>query len=259
MREDWLKDLQNSDPKIRSRAIVGMAESHDAEALKALKYLFEKDADPQVRLLANKAGAYLWKTLNAEQSQAPVKDQAASQQPETSAAHAQPQKIPQSSENNQTSPAQETVKTLRADVAQETPAAEPAVPNQEQAEASPTAQLSAAIDVNSKKLETARIHLNRALALVVKGNNNDAMRALQQACYLNPKLINDQVAMNLAGELTGLPAEEAIKSLQQQIAKKTSASANTSNSASRSRTGLFILIGVLLVIVVVIVLALQFG
>ncbi|MBI9051207.1 MAG: hypothetical protein JEZ00_17420 [Anaerolineaceae bacterium] len=259
MQENWLEDLKNSDPKVRSRAIVAMAESHDAEALKALKYLFEKDADPQVRELAKKAGAHLWKKLNAEQPQSPNSGLKATHNQATSAAPAQQQKVSQPSENEQTSPAQETVQSLHPDIPQGTPTTAQPTPDHKQAETSQAAQLSAAIDVNSKKLETARIQLNRALSYLVKGDQASAMRSLQQACKLNPKLLTDQVAMNLASELTGLPASEAMQTIGSKQKIDLPKNDKTTNSAPKSRSSLYMLIGALLVLVVALVLFLQSG
>jgi predicted esterase len=70
--------------------------------------------------------------------------------------------------------------------------------------------------------EKARIYLNRALASVVKTDEIGAQKSLMQAFLLNPSLMDDKIAGNLASELTGLPPQEAIQALRQKQARSMS-------------------------------------
>jgi predicted esterase len=75
---------------------------------------------------------------------------------------------------------------------------------------------------------SARAELNQALAFHLGGNKAGALKALRQALALDPNLKQEKLAVNLAQELTGLPAQEAFEFLANE-----SASSNLIKSARK--------------------------
>lgn len=55
--------------------------------------------------------------------------------------------------------------------------------------------------------------MERALSFHFQGNKGDALKALRKALRMDPNLVKETLASNLAHELTGLPAAEAVASL----------------------------------------------
>lgn len=263
MQESWKNNLLSKDPIVRKRTVIAMAESRDPDALKILKFLHEKDADPAIRELAKKAGTHLWKTLQEQKvSSAPTqkieKQQTpAAPQPQVKT-QAPPTKAPATSAPTQrpaaspaptpkpAQPAQPTPEPLSADVF-DLPDSQSEIYLDDDENAMPS------VDVNSKQIATARIHVARATALVVKGNRNEALYYLKNACQINPELQKEELVLNLAGELTGLPKNEALKSIMSM-----KGSSATQNAGSQNRTLLYIGIGVGVVIVLIVAAILLF-
>jgi hypothetical protein len=280
MQESWKNDLLNKDPKVRKRTVIAMAESRDPDALKILKFLHEKDADPQIRELAKKAGTHLWNTLQEqkaavaptqkiEKQQKPAAPASPKAAPPTPAkAPAPPAKVPGASAPAQKptppAPAQASAASAPTQRPTPTPVQKPQQPAQPKVESpsvdafdlpAPQTEMNLedddyavpSVDVNSKQIATARIHVARATALVVRGKKNEALYYLQNACQINPELQKEELVLNLAGELTGLPKHEAIKTI---MAMK--ASSTTQNTGTQNRTLLYIGIGVGVVIALII-------
>jgi predicted esterase len=66
---------------------------------------------------------------------------------------------------------------------------------------------------SSHESKEARAEMERALSFHFQGNKADALKALRKALKLDPGLDKEPLASNLAHELTGLPAPEAVASL----------------------------------------------
>ena len=225
MRQEWINGLKNSDPDVRKRTIIAMAESHDEDALRILKAIYEKDKNPQMRELAKKAGMHLWKTINADKAAvAPTvkieKKDIPVQQPVQEEIIEQPP-----AQHEEESASLETF-----DIPESTPVSVPSV------------------DINSKQIATARIHVTRATALIVKGERHEALRYLQNACHINPELLTEDLVLNLAKELTGLPKQEAMQAIMTMKATSSNQNANPQN-----RTLLYAGIGIGVIIVLIII------
>jgi predicted esterase len=65
----------------------------------------------------------------------------------------------------------------------------------------------------SRQAKEARAEMERALSFHFQGNKADALKALRKALKLDPSLVEEKLASNLAVELTGLPASEALTTL----------------------------------------------
>ena len=66
---------------------------------------------------------------------------------------------------------------------------------------------------SSRQAKEARAEMERALSFHFQGNKGDALKTLRRALRLDPNLAKEKLASNLAHELTGLPAPEALASL----------------------------------------------
>jgi predicted esterase len=170
MQEEWLAELQTDDILVRQRIIVEMANSHDPDALKLLKFLYEHDPDETNRGMAKNAALHLWHSLQSPQTDSTKPD-----------AH---------------TGAETLAKPVNSQISEFQPDAEPVLKP---------------LDNQSEK---ARIYLDRALASLVKEDTIGAQKALMQAITLNPFLQEDQIAVNLASELTGLAPSEAMEALR---------------------------------------------
>jgi predicted esterase len=200
MQDQWIRDIKSSDPKVRRRAIVAMANAQDGDAIKLLKFLYENDPDPSNRELAHKAAKHLWQFLQQQQNGVPEEQ---TQEPEQS----------------------------------------PMVTGTAVQDAQPVEQTTASqVAANQQQIESARLHLNRALSLLVKEDLQGSSKSLRQALSLDPNLEHDQIAINLAREITGLPEKEALAAMRQRQAPLATASQNKRPTAPRSRTSLYLLI-----------------
>jgi predicted esterase len=65
----------------------------------------------------------------------------------------------------------------------------------------------------TRQAKEARAEMERALSFHFQGNKADALKALRKALMLDPSLAEETSPVNLARELTGLPASEAVSSL----------------------------------------------
>jgi predicted esterase len=65
----------------------------------------------------------------------------------------------------------------------------------------------------SRQELAARTEIERALSLHFEGNKAGALKALRKALQMDPSLAKDKLPSNLAHELTGLPAPDALDGL----------------------------------------------
>lgn len=59
MIDQFIQDLQSSDPAVRRSAIIALANAKNAAALPSLNHVYHNDPDPKLRELALKAGRYI--------------------------------------------------------------------------------------------------------------------------------------------------------------------------------------------------------
>jgi predicted esterase len=67
--------------------------------------------------------------------------------------------------------------------------------------------------VPAAQAKAARTALDQALSLHFRGERASALKSIRKALELDPGLVNERLTGNLAHELTGLPVQEALKSL----------------------------------------------
>ena len=73
----------------------------------------------------------------------------------------------------------------------------------------------------TEREKNARAELNHAISMHLQGNKAGALKAIRQSLALDPALAQEKLAPNLAKELTGLPAQEALALLTNADASKT--------------------------------------
>jgi predicted esterase len=122
--------------------------------------------------------------------------------------------------------------------------------------------------VSQKKLteqeKTARVELNRAISLHLQGNKAGALKAIRHALALDPTLAQEKLAPNLAKELTGLPAQEALALLTNADASKTLMESAHRDERQAARTkpvsiSVYALVGLLAVLTGMLGFGLAFG
>lgn len=173
MERQWLVEIQDQDPEVRRIAMRNLARSGDRRALEVLKWVHENDPDPALRDYAKRAAQYLWQQ---------VKERKGTGQPS----------VPSRRHPPASSAAVEERDGGKQEI-QEEPS-RGSVPDKDKNE--------------------AHLKFERALSLHLSDKTENAINVFSKALDLNPDLCEeDQVAANLAVELTGLPAEEAVSVL----------------------------------------------
>ena len=184
MDQQWQKDIHSPDPEVRRRTIIVLAESGEMRALDLLKWVYENDADPALRNLARTAGQHLWQKIKGDKA---LKD------------------LSKSSKGRTPAPAQESVEEREG---KETPAPAQESAEEEEGEEPP------AREGSPEEREAARTLFERALSLHLNDNTEKAIVTFSKALRRNPNLCSeDDVAANLAKELTGLPVQSAVQAL----------------------------------------------
>ena len=67
--------------------------------------------------------------------------------------------------------------------------------------------------VPERRTKAARMELDRALSFHLRGEKASALKSFRKALNLDPGLAIERLTRNIAQELTGLPAQEALKNL----------------------------------------------
>lgn len=106
----------------------------------------------------------------------------------------------------------------------------------------------------SQRSKEARTELERALSFHFQGDKVRALKSLRKSLSLDPALAKEKLASNLAKEITGLPVDDALKSLAESdtshrlinAAQKTQRT-NPQVRGQRYQLGLFLFLMVVLV------------
>lgn len=181
--DELIAQLNSPDPNARRQAIIALGRAADPRALSALGSVYRNDPLPELRELALKAGRY----IQQQNRQPPPQPQpsappfAAGPPPAQAGAQAYPQ-------------AWQEASRLPTDVAYGT-------------------GLRDEVPLSPRDVERARAYYNRALDLYMAGDRPKAAAELSRALEINPNLVNDLPTRNLAGEVTGLPPEQAARAL----------------------------------------------
>ncbi len=183
--DELIAQLNSPDPGARRQAIIALGRAADPRALSALGSVYRNDPLPELRELALKAGRYI--RQHQQNRQPPPQPQpsappfAAAPPPDQAGAQAYPQ-------------AWQEASRLPTDVAYGT-------------------GLRDEVSVSARDVERAKAYYNRALDLYMAGDRPKAAAELSRALEINPNLVNDLPTRNLAGEVTGLPPEQAARAL----------------------------------------------
>jgi len=181
MEDQWLEDIQSEDPEVRRQTIIALAESGDQRALNVLKWAYENDPDPALRNFSRVAGQHLWQKIKGDKKLAEARQ---TQEGEST-----------NPEVRESSPVDEDTGEVGAD---------------EEGEA----QGPSTTEITEEDRNAARLHFDRALSLHLNEDTGNAINALSKALEIYPGLIQeDEVAANLAQELTGLSPEAALQAL----------------------------------------------
>jgi hypothetical protein len=170
-----LKQLNHSDPEQRKKAVMDLAKTKDREALNYLAGVYRSDKDPEVRELARKAGLYINKHTDNGGGATKRKNDGIG---------------------------------LYSDDEDEDDAPKSKGTYYEEADS----------DVQDERIEVSELDKERAMGLVkqaldmhMRGNNDRAVKYLQDAFKKDPNLKRDSYTAGLATTITGLPIEEAIR------------------------------------------------
>jgi hypothetical protein len=188
----------------RIQAIKQLARLKNREALRHLAEVARTDRDPEVRELARKAGIYIKQNT-----------------PET----------PPARPDDQTTRSKSGVRASAVSV----------LPDEDEQADEPSPMLSE-IPVTQADITRAQGYLDQAMGMSVRGNNERARELIQRALAANPRLMYDSYTMSLASNITGLPADEAIKRLapspdalrKKSTTRRTGRAAATPNTATQS-------------------------
>jgi predicted esterase len=107
---------------------------------------------------------------------------------------------------------------------------------------------------NSPRSKNARDELERALSLHLQGNKTGALKSLRKALELDPSFSTDIYVSNLAKEITGLPAKDALHDLSDRSTSRelihTAKKEQRRTPQARRQLGLLPILGLFLVVIV---------
>lgn len=183
MAKDWREQLQSEDPRERAEAIKALALSGDQNNLVYLKEIVENDPDPKVQEYAKKAARHLFTTAS---SAAPQSDSA----PEKRKTQV-PERTPQPARQQERKP---------------DPSKKPS-----DLEA-PQEKTKSKISQSNRSIAESKVQ--RALSYHMKGQTQKGLKSFVQGLDINPYLAEDTFTRSVAGELTGLNPDTAIRILK---------------------------------------------
>lgn len=199
MLDDLIRRLDDFDPSVRREAIIELGKTRNAAALQALANVVRNDPNPELRDLARKAGIYIRKESEAEQQR--------------NAALASPSLLRQP--RAKTGPLTQPTRRRQLTLIEQEEENE----KDKHLEAAPL-PIGGKGPVPGKKYnvpfevrQRAKGYIESALNDHIAGRPARAMKNLTEALSLDPNLVNDGYFSNVAGQITGKPADEAIKSI----------------------------------------------
>lgn len=197
MDSHWKVQLQSEDPAERGKAIRSLALSEQREHLETLRHIHEHDPDPRLRTFAKKAAGHLYQSLNSRTGEGALQGEGK----ETSGpASAPAQEAP-------SAPAE----AERVSKERDSPPDRPA-DRGEAADQAGRGSLAGG-DLLREEISVSERRVQRAFSLYTAGQTDQALKVLGRALEDEPDLENDPFTRNLAAEITGKPAEEALRSL----------------------------------------------
>ncbi len=182
MLDSLFDQLNSPDPTARRQAIIGLGRSKDIAALPPLARVFSTDSEPELRELARKAAQYIrQQNKSADSFDSPAGTPA----PETLGGDSSSGAV-----------------ALRV---YETPKPE------ESSKASAAPIRGREYVVSHSNRQRAKALVESALGANMRDSNAQAMKNLAQALALDPNLINDGYFGNVAGSITGVSGDEAVR------------------------------------------------
>lgn len=182
MLDSLITQLNSTEPAARRQAIIGLGRTKDLAAIPALARIFSSDPEPELRELARKAAQYIRQQNEAAGGIISTADSEL------------PDRVDMSGAAGEI--------TLRV---YETPKPEESTKSSD-------------IPVRGREYVVSFANRQRAKALVesalganMRGTNAAAMKNLAQALTLDPNLINDPYFGNVAGSVTGVGGDEAVR------------------------------------------------
>ncbi|MBL8130541.1 MAG: HEAT repeat domain-containing protein [Anaerolineae bacterium] len=200
MFNDLLRQLQDFDPRARREAIIALGKTKNPEALRPLADVVLKDPDPELRELARKAGIYIQRE-NSAKVEEPIRPRRRAAQPEPAP---QPR-----------GPRPRTAVFLEPEVEDPGSTELDLKASQEPGKGPVRGKK---YNVPPENRQRARAYTENALSDHLDGKAARAMKNLTEALSLDPNLVNDDYYTNIAANITGLPADQAV----QQIVDKSS-------------------------------------
>ncbi|MDX2163499.1 MAG: HEAT repeat domain-containing protein [bacterium] len=180
MLDSWIEQLQSGDTEERRKAIIALGRTKDSDALPALAKAYRDDPDPDLRELARKAGVYIRQQNTADSG--------------TARGQEAPGSPPSVQERL-------TLRTYAPEPKEDSSSAsKPAVPVRGRE-----------YTVSASNRTRARSYVEAALTASLRGDKARAMKDLGQAITLDPNLINDTYFGSVAGEVTGVGGDEAVR------------------------------------------------
>jgi len=181
--KDWREQLQSEDPRERAEAIKALALSGDQNNLVFLKEIVENDPDPKVQEYAKKAARHLFTTASSSAPQSsPVPEEQKTQAPE---------RTPQPANQENRKPDQD-----------------------KKSSASEARHEKSKSKISQSNRSLAESKVQRALSYHMKGQTQKGLKSFVQALDINPYLAEDTFTRSVAGELTGLNPDTAIRILK---------------------------------------------
>jgi hypothetical protein len=200
-----LRMLGSKDASERKQAITALARSQDRAALPHLAKVYRSDPDPEIRELARKAGVYINKKVPKE---TPPKAAPFYMGGGDAADDADDLTGGSGSTYGDS---RYTYGALDDDsmLGDEDLLADDLLDDREQAASKPVdaPRVSAGAEARARDL------LEQAMSFHSRGEQQKVIKALTEAFKKNPKLANDNYALNAAGSMTGLPRSQVAAAL----------------------------------------------
>jgi hypothetical protein len=204
MIDQFVAQLQSTDPNQRRQAIIALGSSKNPAALQHLAQIFRTDPEPELRELARKAGVHIRKAMDS----AGAANVAAAKAP-------QPPAPVRSSDIDVDDPDLDAVlgsiTTLPPSVVEVEQEPEPVQPARESAATVHRRAEGRSYEISRANIQRAKEYVEGALSMNMRGANDKAMKMLAQALSLNPNLINDGYFMSIAASITGLEGDGAVQ------------------------------------------------
>ncbi len=211
MIDQWIQQLNASDPELRREAVLALGRSKDPAALRYLAAIFRTDPEPELRELARKAGVYIQQQQNSPAERtAPPPPAPPSASDSALRRRSVIREIGVDSESvaapQARAPERGVPVILPVDEPDDLPEDDPAPEK-----INPGPVRGRADHVTKANPASARKLVDSAMTLSMNGDNAKALKSLTQALRTDPNLINDNYFNSMAATVTGKDGDAAIQ------------------------------------------------